>query len=80
MLVFPRRGGSYDIAFYYGKTWDVVVGEVVSLTAILAILGFFTYRVIMCLRGKWPILEGWVKTEHTGSWHRGHKNIKRGEE
>ena len=72
MLVFPRHEGSYDIAFYYGKTWDVMVGEAVSLTAILAILGFFIYRFITYLRGMRSFPERWVKTEHTGSWHKEH--------
>ncbi|MFZ7138729.1 MAG: 6-pyruvoyl-tetrahydropterin synthase-related protein [archaeon] len=67
MMVFPNQNGSYTLTFYFGKTWDVIVGEAVSLVSIIAIAVFFVYKLFRHLKNKHHVNSQWDKTEHTGS-------------
>jgi hypothetical protein len=67
MLVFPDRAGSYSLMFYFEKTLDVTVGEVVSLISIIAISLFFVYRLVLHMKNRRQATNKWDKTRHTGS-------------
>ena len=67
MLVFPDQLGNYDITFCFGKTLDVIVGETISSVSIMAIIVFFSYRLIIRLTNNRQANNKWHKTKHTGS-------------
>jgi len=43
MLVFPRKSGDYAVKFYFGKTLDVMVGEVISVVSLVTLLALTLY-------------------------------------
>jgi len=65
MLVFPKKDSSSKIIFYFGKTLEVWLGELISMIS----LGlFFILSVIFpTVRRVWKVPEGWTHTYHRGS-------------
>ncbi|MFZ7138906.1 MAG: DUF6541 family protein [archaeon] len=61
MMVFPDQNGNYTLTFYFGKTWDVVVAETVSLVSITAIAIFFAYKLFRHLKNKHHINSKGIK-------------------
>ena len=43
MLVFPRKSGDYAVKFYFGKTLDVQLGELVSIVSLVTLLALTLY-------------------------------------
>jgi len=66
IMVFPNCDGSFDLTFYFEKTWDVTAGEAISSVSLLMIAGFFLYQLIIYIKGN-KVTNEWDKTEHTGS-------------
>jgi len=50
MLVFPEREAPLKIIFRYGKTVDVIVGEVVSISFYIMLIMYFILRGIFKLK------------------------------
>jgi hypothetical protein len=50
MLVFPRKSGDYAVKFYFGKTLDVMVGELISVISLVTLLALTLYTAYSALR------------------------------
>ena len=43
MLVFPERSGDYAVSFYFDKTMDVKLGELISIVSCITVLALTFY-------------------------------------
>lgn len=43
MLIFPKRSGDYAVRFYFGKTLDVQLGELISIVSLITLLALTLY-------------------------------------
>ncbi len=65
MLVFPERNSETTITFFFGKTQDVVIGEVFSIGFLILFFGSWLVRNVIIKYWKIPV--GWTHTPHKGS-------------
>ncbi len=67
ILVFPEKTSATEITFFFGKTQDVVVGEILSIGFLIVFFGSWLWRNVIIKYWKIPV--GWTHTPHKGSNH-----------
>jgi len=65
MLVFPEKTSTTNIFFFFGKTQDVILGEVFSVGFLVLFFGSWFMRNVIIKH--WKIPSGWTHTPHKGS-------------
>jgi len=67
MLVFPQRNSASPITFFFGKTREVIIGEISSIGFLVLFFGSWFVRNVILKYWKVPV--GWTHTPHKGSNH-----------